>query len=138
MTIGQPPPPLLSSIFGDHMVLQRDTEATLWGWTVAGGTVMVSVKGTDGNEVNVTSAPAGADGKWNVTLPPSPASVGGVGVSLCVTDNTSGAQVVVVDVLFGDVSDACMMLGGEVKRHAPVSLCTPPSYRLCGAAVSPT
>lgn len=131
MTIGQPPPPLLSSIFGDHMVLQRDTEATLWGWTVAGGTVMVSVIGTDGHEVNVTSAPAGADGKWNVTLPPSPASVGGVGVSFCITDNTSGVQVVVVDVLFGDVSETVHCRWGEEGMPMRRCLCASPRPTGC-------
>lgn len=98
-----PPPPLISSVFGSHMVLQRDVPVSLWGWTTAGGVVTLTIEGPDGHVFNVTSAPAGTDGRWNATLPATPASSGGVGVNITIFDD-SGAFTVLTDVLFGDVS----------------------------------
>lgn len=51
----------------------------------------------------ITSPPAGQDGRWNATLPAAPASIGGVGVNISVVDGTTGASIVLADVLFGDV-----------------------------------
>ena len=94
------PAPLLSNVFGSHMVFQRDAPATLWGWTTPGFSVTVSVSG--GGPV-VVSAPAGPDGRWNASLPASPASIGGVGVNITVAASDGGATAVLSDVLFGDV-----------------------------------
>ena len=92
--------------------LQRDVPSSLWGWTVPGGSVSVSI----GAGPTVRSAPAGPDGRWNVTLPAQPASIGGLGVNITVVDDTSGAQTVLLDVLFGDVvwcSGQSNMSGGN-------------------------
>ncbi|MFO7956193.1 MAG: sialate O-acetylesterase [Candidatus Brocadiia bacterium] len=48
----------LPSIIGDAMVLQRGTEAALWGWDEPGTTVTVTFRGSE-----VTTR-AGDDGKW--------------------------------------------------------------------------
>lgn len=52
----------LPAIFGDHMVLQRDTAVTVWGTAAADEEVSVSIAGQ-----TVTARP-GADGKWSVKL----------------------------------------------------------------------
>jgi hypothetical protein len=40
-----PPPPFLSNAFGDHMVLQRDRAAVLYGFAPAGAWVMLASVG---------------------------------------------------------------------------------------------
>ncbi len=52
----------LPAIFGDHMVLQRDTVVPVWGTASPGEEVTVSLAG------QTASAKAGADGKWSVKL----------------------------------------------------------------------
>lgn len=52
----------LPAIFGDHMVLQRDTTVPVWGTAAPGEEVTVSIAG------QTATAKAGADGKWSVKL----------------------------------------------------------------------
>jgi sialate O-acetylesterase len=54
----------LPSIFGDHMVLQRDIELRVRGWDVPGQDVSVSIAGQS------ATGRAGSDGKWTVQLAP--------------------------------------------------------------------
>ena len=57
----------LPSIFGDHMVLQRDQKDRVWGSADPGEDVTVQI----GDQTKTTKA--GQDGKWSVTLDPLPA-----------------------------------------------------------------
>src|SRR5947208_107386 len=59
--------PLLSPIFGDHMVLQRGKPNTFWGWAKPGEKIHVSIADQSGDAV------AGADGRWEARVDP-PAS----------------------------------------------------------------
>src|SRR5687768_8278776 len=52
----------LPNLFSDHMVLQRDREAAVWGVADAGAEVHVAL---DGQTVQAT---ADQDGKWRATL----------------------------------------------------------------------
>ncbi|MEQ2006498.1 MAG: sialate O-acetylesterase [Limisphaerales bacterium] len=52
----------LPAIFGDHMVLQRDTTVPIWGTATPGEEVTVSIAG------QTVTAKAAADGKWSVKL----------------------------------------------------------------------
>ena len=52
----------LPAIFGDHMVLQRDSTVPVWGTAAPGEEITVSIAG------QTASAKAGADGKWSVKL----------------------------------------------------------------------
>ena len=52
----------LPAIFGDHMVLQRDTAVPVWGTAAPGEEVTVSIAG------QTARTKAGADGKWSVKL----------------------------------------------------------------------
>jgi len=53
----------LPALISDHMVLQADAEAPIWGWAAAGESVAVSV-----GPASVKTT-AGQDGKWQVMLP---------------------------------------------------------------------
>ncbi|WP_254510105.1 sialate O-acetylesterase [Anatilimnocola floriformis] len=52
----------LPKLFGDHMVLQRETEANLWGWAAPGEEVKVSL-----GEATVTTK-ADDSGKWKTKI----------------------------------------------------------------------
>ena len=60
--------PLVSPVFGDHMVIQRDKTDAIWGWTKPGASVQITIatEGTDGLNTNTTLFGATADtsGKW--------------------------------------------------------------------------
>ena len=56
------------SLFQDHMVLQRDQPAPVWGWAQPGEVVTVEFAG------QTKTASATADGKWLVKLDALPAS----------------------------------------------------------------
>lgn len=58
----------LPAIVGDNLVLQRDMECPIWGWTDADATVTVKVNGKE------LAGKAGSDGKWTVKLPAMKAS----------------------------------------------------------------
>ena len=55
------------SIFGDHVVLQRDQANPIWGWADPGEQVTVSIAGQQ------HKAKANRQGDWRVTLKPLPA-----------------------------------------------------------------
>lgn len=54
----------LPPVISDHMVLQRDMAAPIWGTAAAGEEVTVSIAG------QTKKTTAGADGKWEVRLDP--------------------------------------------------------------------
>ncbi|HAP06441.1 MAG TPA: 9-O-acetylesterase [Planctomycetaceae bacterium] len=58
----------LASVFGNHMVLQREQPVKVWGWADAGERVQVTLG------AGKASAEAGADGRWSVELPALQAS----------------------------------------------------------------
>ncbi len=83
--------PLVHPLFTDHMVLQRDSAAPVWGWAEPGRDIRVSLAG------KTATARADQSGRWQVKL--GPFSAGGP-----YTLRIDGPQTVVVeDVLFGDV-----------------------------------
>ena len=86
-----PPPPFVSPLFADHMVLQRGKPNPIWGWSEPGDTVRVQIG------ERTATATAGADGKWTAKIGP-PAAGGPY------TMKISGKQTIEVqDVLVGDV-----------------------------------
>jgi len=90
-TLGQEAKPFVHSLFGDHMVLQRDMKAPIWGWAKPGEKVTVEMAGKSG------TAAADKDGRWEVRL--GPFEAGGPH-----TLKISGPQAVTIqDVLVGDV-----------------------------------
>jgi sialate O-acetylesterase len=85
-------PPAPAAVFGDHMVLQRDKPAPVWGWDKPGRKVTVSFAGQS------KSATAGKDGKWTVVLDPLKLN------AKPQTMTISGAEKITLkDILVGDV-----------------------------------
>jgi len=81
----------LPALFGDGMVLQRDTKLEIWGWAEPGERVEVALAG------ETAAAVAGADRRWSVRMGPFGASAG-------LTLVAAGRNRVVVEgVLVGDV-----------------------------------
>jgi sialate O-acetylesterase len=81
----------LPALVGDHMVLQRNTVLTIWGWAEKGEKVTVSFL----DQKKQTKADA--SGKWLVKLNPVPA---GGPYSLTIAGSNT---IVLNDVLVGDV-----------------------------------
>ena len=83
----------LPSVFGDHMVLQRDKPVTLWGWAEAGEQITVSFADQH------ATATATDSGEWSVRLKPLETSFEGREL-VCRGKNT---RVMISDVLVGEV-----------------------------------
>jgi sialate O-acetylesterase len=84
--------PLMSGLFVDHAVLQRDRPIAVFGRAAAGEEITVSLAGAS------ASAKADAQGAWSLTLPAMPAG----GPHTLTARGASKAQVA-NDVLVGDV-----------------------------------
>jgi Domain of unknown function (DUF303). len=85
--------PLVHPVFSDHMVLQRDEEAFIWGWAAPGERVTVALDGQ-----TAAAAAADASGKWRASLGVHPA-----GGPHTITVSSRQGRVALDDVLFGDV-----------------------------------
>jgi sialate O-acetylesterase len=80
------------AIFGDHMVLQDQLPIPVWGTADPGEAVTVTLGGAS------AKAAAGTDGKWEVKLPPMPASAQAVTMTVAGKNTLNFA-----DVLIGEV-----------------------------------
>ena len=96
----------LASVFSDHAVLQRDRAIPVWGWAEAGESVAVELAGRQ------AKAKAGADGRWQVSLPALPA---GGPHTLTVRGSVT---LEVRDVLVGEV----WLCSGQSNMEWPLSL----------------
>lgn len=99
----------LPAIFGDHMVLQRDTRVPVWGWASPGEAITVTF-----NDRSV-KAIAGLDGKWRTDLAPLPPTT--APGTLTVSGNNT---VKFEDVLLGDV----WLCSGQSNMDFTVSQCS--------------
>jgi sialate O-acetylesterase len=81
----------LPAVISDHMVLQQDAAAPIWGWADNGEEVTITIAGQS------KSAKAGADGKWMIKL--DNLTAGGPHELIVKGKNT----LKVVDVLVGEV-----------------------------------
>lgn len=82
----------LSSVFSDHMVMQRDRSNAIWGWTDPGKEVKVECKG------KTYPTYADAQGRWTVYLEPIQA---GETIQLNVVSGEKSLQV--KDIIGGEV-----------------------------------
>lgn len=94
----------LPGIFGDGMVLQRDSEVKIWGWTEKNGEVEVRWMGEK------YTATADNEGKWEISLADSPA--GGP-----YTMKVNGISI--NDIAVGDV----ILCSGQSNMELPVNRC---------------
>ncbi|MCB1208151.1 MAG: hypothetical protein KDK97_02430 [Verrucomicrobiales bacterium] len=83
----------LPHFFSDHMVLQRDTPAAIWGSADAGATVKISFKG------QTAAATADAQGHWKAAIPTGAADAAGAELTIQSGDQTMSIK----DVLVGEV-----------------------------------
>ena len=86
-------PTLLSAVFQDHGVLQRDRPITVWGHAAIGEVVTVSLGSASARVA------ADASGRWSTVLPPL--SAGGPWV--LEAQGSSGSHQSASDILLGDV-----------------------------------
>ena len=79
--------------FSDHMVLQREEDAAIWGKADANAEVSIFFKG------NTATTKAAADGHWRTAIKTGQADAGGASLTI-----TAGAEKVEIkDVLVGEV-----------------------------------
>lgn len=114
----------LASVFGSHMVLQRDKPLPVWGTADAGATVTVTL----GNQR--ATATADPQGRWSTTFAALPA-----GGPLTLTAASNESTTKIEDVLVGDVflcsGQSNMQFGmGETAEFADAMRTTLPKLRL--------
>ncbi len=85
----------LAGLFTDHMVLQREQAAPVWGWANAGEEITVQFAGQK------KTGKADATGKWMVKLDALPAS--SEGRELLAQSSVKGRVAKIADVVVGDV-----------------------------------
>ena len=101
----------VASIFGDHMVLQRQMPTRVWGWTTPGQDVSVLLKSGDGRTSRTSTAKAGEDGRFDATL--DALEAGGPFTLTISADETK----VFNDVLIGEV----WICSGQSNMRWPVA-----------------
>ena len=122
----------LPTVFGSHMVLQRDRKIAVWGTAAADEAVSVTLG--DGAAV---ATQAGADGRWRVTMP---AAKAGGPVQLKVKGTN---EIVLDDVLIGDVwlcsgqSNMEMRVASCLNAAADIAAATDDQIRSIEAVKSP-
>lgn len=62
----------LANFFSDNVVLQRDAEATVWGWSVPGSQVFGALRPESNSSLTTTNATADANGLFRLAFPPTP------------------------------------------------------------------
>ena len=92
----------MPQLFQDGMVLQRGTDIPVWGWAEAGENISVELLNQKGKAVSTATATAGADGRWQLTLPGKKVKAGGP-YKLSITSVTENRLTQISDVLVGDV-----------------------------------
>ncbi|MGL4514430.1 MAG: sialate O-acetylesterase [Lacipirellulaceae bacterium] len=95
----------LAGVFTDHVVLQRERPAPVWGWAAPGQELTVEFAGQK------RSAEADTTGKWLVTL--DPMALSAEGRELVVRSNADDRVSRVSDVLVGDV----WLCSGQSNMH---------------------
>jgi sialate O-acetylesterase len=98
----------LPSVFGDHMVLQRDKEVRIWGKADPGEQVTIEVAQDPipnvpqgDNQVAIYQAKADKDGNWHAMLPKHSAKTSAK--QLTIKGSNTKNPIVIKDVVFGEV-----------------------------------
>ncbi|HEY3333462.1 MAG TPA: sialate O-acetylesterase [Capsulimonadaceae bacterium] len=111
------PLPFLSPVFGDNMVLQRDTKDRIWGWTTPGEAVVVTLAG------KAYTTKADNSGKWMATTDPLPA--GGP-----YTVEIHGSQTkTLTNVMMGDV----WICSGQSNMEQGIGIAANPTVEIAAA-----
>lgn len=83
----------MPAVFGDHMVLQQNSRAPIWGWSRPGAEVRIKASWDDGE----TTTKARNTGAWGAVLI-TPAAGGPYSISI-----SSGESITLKDVMIGEV-----------------------------------
>jgi sialate O-acetylesterase len=97
----------LPGFFSDHMVLQRESKAAIWGHADPGKAVTVSFKG------KTAKAKANGAGKWRAEIPTGPADATGNVITVV----SGKGRVEIADVLVGEV----WLASGQSNMAFPLS-----------------
>ncbi len=108
-----------AAIFGDQMVLQRQTEVAVWGWGEVGEPV--TVRGSWNAEGRSTVT--GKDGRWQVRIP-TPAAGGPHTLTV-----TGRNELVFEDVLIGEV----WLASGQSNMEWPLRASADPEREIAAA-----
>lgn len=100
--------PLLNQLFTNNMVLQRDADAPVWGWTTVGNTVTVKIFDQASTLLQTKTAVATANGRWQVTVGPFAAVPGNAAYSMQVSAPGVTTNIR-TNILIGDV----FLCGGQ-------------------------
>ncbi|CAB9500282.1 Sialate O-acetylesterase [Seminavis robusta] len=95
----------VSATLGSNMVLQRDQEVTIWGYSQKGALITTSLFDHEEDEAKearfiLSTTANGDDGLWRQTLPPQSASLKPMNIDI---KSSSGQRQTLENVLFGDV-----------------------------------
>jgi sialate O-acetylesterase len=96
----------LPSIFGDNMVLQRETEVVIWGWAEAGSKISVTPSWDSKNYTEKTDP----SGKWKLKIA-TPQAGGPYELSI-----SDGKSVILKNILIGEV----WLCSGQSNMEMPV------------------
>ena len=99
----------LPSFFSDNMVLQRNTDAAIWGWTDTGGKVTITTTWTG---VKFTATPD-KDGKWMTRIQTPEA---GGPYKIIISDGDKSEKLELNNVLIGEV----WFCSGQSNMEMPV------------------
>ena len=118
----------LPAVLADHMVIQREMAAPIWGWADPGERITVEFAGQTKQTV------AAADGTWRIDLDPLTAST--EPRTLTVRSQPSALFHQVSDILVGDVwlcsgqSNMRMSVRGSLDADAEIASAKYPGIRL--------
>ena len=115
----------LAAVFGEHMVLQRETEVPVWGWTEPGVTVTLS---GDWPGAGSQTAVAGDDGRFQATL-----QTGAAGGPYALTARAGASTVTLGDVLLGEV----WICSGQSNMEWPLKAAQVGSATLAASSDAP-
>ena len=106
----------LPRVIGSNMVLQRNTQAPIWGWASQGEkiTMTLNAEAEDAEPISTTTAVADADGNWQVKLP---AMAAGGPYTLRI-EGSNTLELELTNVLFGEV----WVCSGQSNMQWPVSV----------------
>ena len=101
---------VLAPLFSDNMVIQRETEAALWGTATPGAKICVVASWNKGFKAETVAA---ADGKWQVRLS-TPAAGGPHTISIAEGKND---RVTLRNVMSGEVWLCCGQSNMDMPLH---------------------
>ena len=113
------------TIFSDHMVMQRDQEIKVWGWSKPGDEIACNLAS------QTSETKASADGTWSLKFNKFPA--GGPHI---LTIQTSEESITIHDIYMGEVwlcsgqSNMAMKVGGVLDAETEISTANHPAIRM--------